>query len=91
MSSKSDTPDIVYASDTSLQTFARNGWFGPLDDLWAKYRDEYQPATSRTGAQDLYLRGQALREATHRQEDRCYSTASTCLTPPGKPAETFAD
>jgi multiple sugar transport system substrate-binding protein len=42
MSSKSDTPDIVYASDTSFQTFARNGWLRPLDDLWAKYRQEYQ-------------------------------------------------
>jgi ABC-type glycerol-3-phosphate transport system substrate-binding protein len=42
MSSKSDTPDIVYASDASFQTFARNGWLRPLDDLWAKYREEYQ-------------------------------------------------
>ena len=42
MSSKSDTPDIVYASDTSFQTFVKNGWFRPLDDLWAKYRDEFK-------------------------------------------------
>ena len=42
MSSKSDTPDIVYASDTSFQTFAKNGWLRPLDDLWAKYRDEFK-------------------------------------------------
>ena len=42
MSSKSDTPDIVYASDASYQTFARNGWLRPLDDLWAKYRDEFK-------------------------------------------------
>jgi ABC-type glycerol-3-phosphate transport system substrate-binding protein len=42
MSSKSDTPDIVYASDTSFQTFSKNGWFRPLDDLWAKYRDEFK-------------------------------------------------
>jgi multiple sugar transport system substrate-binding protein len=42
MSSKSDTPDIVYASDASFQTFARNGWLRPLDDLWAKYRDEFK-------------------------------------------------
>jgi multiple sugar transport system substrate-binding protein len=42
MSSKSDTPDIVYASDTSFQTFAKNGWIRPLDELWAKYRDEFQ-------------------------------------------------
>jgi ABC-type glycerol-3-phosphate transport system substrate-binding protein len=42
MSSKSDTPDIVYASDTSFQTFAKNGWIRPLDELWAKYRDEFK-------------------------------------------------
>jgi ABC-type glycerol-3-phosphate transport system substrate-binding protein len=42
MSSKSDTPDIVYASDTTMQNFVRNGWFRPLDDLWAKYQDEFK-------------------------------------------------
>src|SRR6476661_8627251 len=34
LSSKSDTPDIVWASDTTMQNFVRNGWFRPLDDLW---------------------------------------------------------
>ena len=42
LSSKSDTPDIVYASDTTFQTFVKNGWFRPLDDLWAKYKDEFK-------------------------------------------------
>jgi ABC-type glycerol-3-phosphate transport system substrate-binding protein len=42
LSSKSDTPDIVYASDTTMQNFVKNGWFRPLDDLWAKYRDEFK-------------------------------------------------
>ena len=41
LSSKADTLDIVYASDTTLQTFVKNGWFRPLDDLWAKYKDEF--------------------------------------------------
>lgn len=41
LSSKADTPDIIYASDTSFQTFAKNGWFRPLDDLWAKHREEF--------------------------------------------------
>src|SRR5580692_3752124 len=41
LSSKSDTVDIVYASDTSVQTFVKNGWFRPLDDLWAKHKDEF--------------------------------------------------
>jgi ABC-type glycerol-3-phosphate transport system substrate-binding protein len=42
LSSKADTLDIVYASDTTLQTFVKNGWFRPLDDLWAKYKDEFK-------------------------------------------------
>jgi multiple sugar transport system substrate-binding protein len=44
LSSKADTPDIVYASDTTMQTFVKNGWFRPLDDLWAKYKDEFKLA-----------------------------------------------
>jgi ABC-type glycerol-3-phosphate transport system substrate-binding protein len=44
LSSKADTVDIVYASDTTLQTFVKNGWFRPLDDLWAKYKDEFKLA-----------------------------------------------
>jgi ABC-type glycerol-3-phosphate transport system substrate-binding protein len=42
LSSKSDTPDIVYASDTTMRTFVKNGWFRPLDDLWAKHREEFK-------------------------------------------------
>jgi ABC-type glycerol-3-phosphate transport system substrate-binding protein len=41
MSSKSDTLDIIWASDTTFQTFVKNGWFRPLDDLWAKYTQEF--------------------------------------------------
>ena len=40
-SSKASSPDIVYASGATFLTFARNGWIRPLDDLWAKYRDEF--------------------------------------------------
>jgi ABC-type glycerol-3-phosphate transport system substrate-binding protein len=42
LSSKSDTPDIVWASDTTFQNFVKNGWFRPLDDLWAKHKDEFK-------------------------------------------------
>jgi multiple sugar transport system substrate-binding protein len=42
LSSKADTPDIVYASDTTMQTFVKNGWFRPLDDLWAKHKEEFK-------------------------------------------------
>jgi len=41
-SSKSSTPDIVYANDSTFLQFAKNGWIRPLDDLWAKYKDEFQ-------------------------------------------------
>lgn len=41
MSSESDAIDVVYLNDTSLKRFAANGWLEPLDDLWEKYKDEY--------------------------------------------------
>ncbi len=41
MSSKSDAIDVIYLTDTSLQRFAANGWLEPLDDLWEKYKDEF--------------------------------------------------
>ncbi len=40
-SSKASTPDIVYANGSTFLTFARNGWIRPLDDLWAKHREEF--------------------------------------------------
>jgi ABC-type glycerol-3-phosphate transport system substrate-binding protein len=42
LSAKADTLDIVYASDTTFQTFVKNGWFRPLDDLWEKHKDEFK-------------------------------------------------
>jgi multiple sugar transport system substrate-binding protein len=42
LSSKADTIDILYSNDTSFQTFVKNGWLRPLDDLWAKYRNEFK-------------------------------------------------
>lgn len=41
-SSKSETPDIVYANDSTFLQFAKNGWIRPLDDLWAKHKDEFK-------------------------------------------------
>jgi multiple sugar transport system substrate-binding protein len=40
-SSKASSPDIVYANDSTFLTFAKNGWIRPLDDLWAKHREEF--------------------------------------------------
>ncbi|MDN8614899.1 extracellular solute-binding protein [Variovorax ginsengisoli] len=41
MSSKASTFDIVYVIDSSVASYARNGWLRPLDDLWAKYKNEF--------------------------------------------------
>lgn len=42
LSSKSDTLDIVYASESTFASFAKNGWIRPLDNLWAKYKEEFK-------------------------------------------------
>ncbi len=42
LSSKSDTLDLVYTSDATYMNFAKNGWLRPLDDLWAKYKEEFK-------------------------------------------------
>ncbi len=42
LSAKADTVDIAYASDATVQTFAKNGWLRPLDDLWAKLKEEFK-------------------------------------------------
>lgn len=41
LSAKSDTLDIIYASDATFASFVKNGWIRPLDDLWAKYKAEF--------------------------------------------------
>ncbi|MDF0601255.1 extracellular solute-binding protein [Psychromarinibacter sp. C21-152] len=41
MSSESDAIDVVYLNDSAFKRFAANGWLEPLDDLWEKYKDEY--------------------------------------------------
>ena len=42
LSAKSDTLDILYASEATVKMFAKNGWLRPLDDLWAKFRAEFK-------------------------------------------------
>lgn len=42
LSSKSDTLDILYASDATYMNLAKNGWLRPLDDLWAKHKEEFK-------------------------------------------------
>jgi multiple sugar transport system substrate-binding protein len=42
MSARSDAIDAAYLNDTTMQKFAASGWLEPLDDLWAKYKDEFK-------------------------------------------------
>ncbi len=42
LSSKADTLDIFVVGDAQLTTFVRNGWMRPLDDLWARYKEEFK-------------------------------------------------
>ncbi len=41
MSGKSGNFDIIPCNDTNLISYVNNGWLRPLDDLWEKYKDEY--------------------------------------------------
>jgi ABC-type glycerol-3-phosphate transport system substrate-binding protein len=41
-SSRADTVDISFQSEATVLKFVKNGWLRPLDDLWAKYRDEFR-------------------------------------------------
>ncbi|HMM88928.1 extracellular solute-binding protein [Bradyrhizobium sp.] len=42
MSARSDAIDVAYLNDTTMQKFAASGWLEPLDELWAKYKDEFK-------------------------------------------------
>jgi multiple sugar transport system substrate-binding protein len=42
MSSGSDAIDVAYLNDTTMRKFAASRWLEPLDDLWAKHKDEFK-------------------------------------------------
>ena len=42
LSARSDEIDILYTTDTTVRSYVRNGWLRPLDDLWARLKDEFQ-------------------------------------------------
>ncbi|SFU19623.1 extracellular solute-binding protein [Mesorhizobium sp. YR577] len=44
LASGSDMFDLVLTNDMHVLRYARNGWLRPLDDLWEKYKDEYNLA-----------------------------------------------
>ena len=41
LSAKSDEIDLMACSGSKVREFAKAGWLEPLDDLWDKYRAEY--------------------------------------------------
>jgi multiple sugar transport system substrate-binding protein len=56
LSSKADALDLVYASDSTVQTFAKNGWIRPLDDLWARYKQEFKLDDYADEVMKLFIR-----------------------------------
>jgi ABC-type glycerol-3-phosphate transport system substrate-binding protein len=41
LSARSDALDLMYVNDGILRQYAKNGWLQPIDDLWEKYRKEF--------------------------------------------------
>ncbi|HTI84303.1 MAG TPA: extracellular solute-binding protein [Acetobacteraceae bacterium] len=41
LSSGSAQLDILWGNNITLVSFAKSGWLEPLDDLWAKHKDEF--------------------------------------------------
>ncbi len=41
LSQGSDAYDIMWVNDTQLKKYAKSGWLEPIDDLWAKYTEEF--------------------------------------------------
>jgi ABC-type glycerol-3-phosphate transport system substrate-binding protein len=41
LSARSDALDLMYVNDGIMRQYAKNGWLQPIDDLWEKYRKEY--------------------------------------------------
>lgn len=42
LSGSSSQLDLVWANSLSMASFAKSGWLEPLDDLWAKHKDEFK-------------------------------------------------
>lgn len=54
LSSKSQSVDMVYATESTFRTFAKNGWIRPLDDLWAKHQKEFKLDDMAESVLDLF-------------------------------------
>ncbi|MCB9943906.1 MAG: extracellular solute-binding protein [Geminicoccaceae bacterium] len=54
LSSKADTVDILYLNDSTFLSFAKNGWLRPLDDLFEKYKEEFNLGDFADSALDTF-------------------------------------
>ncbi|HRY24006.1 MAG TPA: extracellular solute-binding protein [Geminicoccaceae bacterium] len=54
LSSGASTFDIVYANDSTVLKYAKNGWLRPIDDLFEKYKDEFNFADYPESVLDSY-------------------------------------
>ena len=92
LSSKADTLDIVYASDATVLKYAKNGWLRPLDDLWAKYKDEYELGDIPDSVLDAYKYDGKLYVLPHNLNVMLFFYRKDLLEAAGKqPPKTFAE
>jgi multiple sugar transport system substrate-binding protein len=54
LSAHSDGIDIVYTTDVTVRSYVRKGWLRPLDDLWARLRDEFDLGDMAATAIDAF-------------------------------------
>jgi multiple sugar transport system substrate-binding protein len=92
LSSKSDTIDILYSNDSNVQTFVKNGWLRPLDDLWAKYRDEFKLDDFPESARKTYTRDGHIYVVPHTLNSMMLFYRKDLFDAAGKtPPKTIAD
>lgn len=54
MAAKSPSVDILYANESFIPRYARNGWLKPLDALWEKHSDEFNLSDFSKSTLDLF-------------------------------------
>ncbi len=50
LSASSAQVDLLWANSLSMASFAKSGWLEPLDDLWAKHKDEFNLGDINSGS-----------------------------------------
>lgn len=92
MSARADTIDIVYASDSTVLKYAKNGWLRPLDDLWEKHRAEFNLDDIPASVLDAYRYEGKLYVLPHTSNVMLFFYRKDLLAEAGKaPPTTFAE